>query len=124
MINNFRKLVQQQLNSIDNLDSGVVIGDNLIEEGKYYFGYKISTLSKSFNLDYSNKTQMILLTGYLSTKGDTLSKMDELTDTIISRLEKLRLLCTASDIPVLDTKVRKTMITGTVQYDTLDGLLK
>lgn len=124
MINHFRTLVQEKLNSIEGLESGMVIGDNLIEEGKYYFGYKTSTTGKTFNLDYSNKSEIIMLTGYLSTKGGKLAKLDEFTDAIISKLEELRILCTATDISTLDTKVRKTMITGTVKYDYIDGLLK
>ncbi len=124
MINHFRTLVQSKLNEIDGLSSGIVIGDDMIEEGKYYFGYKTSTTGKSYNLDYSNRNQIIMLTGYLSTKGGTLSALDDFTDKIIHKLEELRLICTATDITTLDTKVRKTLISGTVSYDSIDGLLK
>ena len=37
MINNFRKLVQEQLNAIEGLNSGVILGDDMIEENSYYF---------------------------------------------------------------------------------------
>lgn len=124
MTNHFRQLVQQKLNLIEDLDSGEVIGDEMIEEGKYYFGYKIKTVGNRYNLDYSNKTEYITLTGYLSTKNSSLSKLDEYTDAIIDKLSSLRMMCSSDDISTLDTKVRKVLITGTVKYDYLDGLLK
>ena len=124
MTNHFRILVQDKLKLIDGLDSGEVIGDELIEEGKYYFGYKLKTIGSRYNLDYSNRNELITLTGYLSTKGGSLAKLDEFTDAIIDKLSQLRLLCTSDDISVLDTKVRKVLITGIVRYDYLDGLLK
>lgn len=124
MTNHFRILVQEKLKLIDGLDSGEVIGDELIEEGKYYFGYKLKTIGSRYNLDYSNRNELITLTGYLSTKGGSLAKLDEFTDAIIDKLSQLRLLCTSDDISVLDTKVRKVLITGNVRYDYLDGLLK
>lgn len=124
MINNFRRLVQSKLNTIENLQSGEIVGDDLIEENVYYFGYRITTSGINYNLDYSNKKEIITLTGYLSTKNSTLSKFDEFTDSILNKLSELRILATATDISTLDTKVRKVMIVGSVNYDYLDGLLK
>lgn len=124
MINHFRRLVQEQLNNIDGLDAGEIIGDDLIEEGKYYFGYRITTSGQRYNLDYSDKRDVISLTGYLSTKGGSLATLDKFTDDILNALAKLRLLATATDIISLDTTVRKTLITGSVFYNSLDGLLK
>lgn len=122
--NNFRTMVQSKLSSISNLECGEIIGDDLIKEDVYYFGYKLNTTGNRFNLDYSNKRQVYTIMGYLSTKGGKLSIMDELADNIVSKLEQLKFLCSVDDISVLDTKVRKMMITGTVRYDYLDGLLK
>lgn len=124
MINHFRRLVQEKLNSIADLECGEVIGDDLIEEDVYYFGYRVTTSGLRYNLDYSDKRDLISITGYLSTKGGSLSKLDEFTDQIIDKLAELSILCTATDVTTLDTKVRKTLITGTVNYNSLDGLLK
>lgn len=124
MTNNFRILVQNELSSIDGLDAGEVIGDDLIEEGKYYFGYTLTISGQRYNLDYSDRRESIRVTGYLSTKGGSLSKMDEYQDKIIQALSNLRILASANDITTLDTKVRKRLITGTTNYNTLDGLLK
>lgn len=124
MINNFRRLMQDQLNKIPDLEAGEVVGDDFIEEGQYYFGYKLSTAGQRYNLDYSDRRELISITGYLSTKGGSLSKMDEFTDAIIDVLSNLRILATATDITTLDTKVRRVLITGSVRYNSIDGLLK
>ena len=122
--NDLRIMIQSKLNEIGDLECGVVVGDDLIEEGKYYFGYKINTVGTRHNLDYSNKTQMYTLTGYLSTKKGSLADLDAFTDAIVDKLEELRFLVTTNDISTLDTEVRKVLITGSVRYDYLDGLLK
>lgn len=122
--NGLRVMIQSKLNEIDNLESGVIVGDDMIEEGKYYFGYKINTIGARHNLDYSNKTEIYTITGYLSTKGGTLSNLDTFTDKIVDKLEELRFLMSSQDITTLDTTVRKVLITGSVRYDYLDGLLK
>ena len=124
MINHLRTMIQEKLNLIEDLDSGEVIGDELITEGKYYFGYKLNIGGNRYNIDYSNLSQFITLTGYLSTKDSTLEKLDSFTDAIMNKLAELRFMCSSNDISTLDTKVRKVLITGTVKYDYLDGLLK
>ena len=122
--NGFRIMIQDKLNEIGDLECGVVVGDDMIEEGKYYFGYRLNTIGNRHNLDYSNKTQMYTLTGYLSTKGGSLFDLDAFTDKIVDKLEELRFLVSTNDITTLDTTVRKVLITGSVRYDYLDGLLK
>lgn len=124
MTNNLRKLIQSKLNLIDNLESGEVVGDDIIKEGEYYFGYKINSVGNKFNLDYSNKSEYYNLTGYLSTKGGSLYELDRITDDIVSKLEELHFMCSTSDVSTLDTTIRKVLITATVKYDTLDNLLK
>lgn len=124
MINHTRRLIQDKLSSISDLDSGEIVGLDLIEEGHYYLGWKIDNNGVTSNLDYSNLRQRIRFTGYLSTKGGSLSKLDEFTDAIIHKLEELRFICSTNDISTLDTKARKVLIVGTVRYDYIDGLLK
>lgn len=124
MTNNFRILVQGKLNLINDLESGEVVSDELIEEGKYYFGYRIRHTGSSFNLDYSNRRDNIMITGYLSTKGGSLAKLDAFTDEIVNKLGELRIICTHDDISAIGSKVRKVLITGYVNYDNLDNLLK
>ena len=122
--NGLRVIIQDKLNPIGDLDCGVIVGDDMIEEHKYYFGYKLSTVGIRHNLDYSNKSETYILTGYLSTKGGSLADLDKFTDQIVDKLEELRFLVSTNDISTLDTTVRKVLITGSVKYDYLDGLLK
>ena len=124
MTNHFRTLVQEKLNLIEDLESGEVVTDNLIEDNSYYFGYRIRHSGNKFNLDYSNKRETIHITGYLSTKGGSLARLDHFADEIINKLGELRIICSADDISTLGSKVRKVLITGYVHYDNLDGLLK
>lgn len=122
--NGLRVIIQDKLNTIGDLDCGVIVGDDMIEEDKYYFGYKLSTVGIRHNLDYSNKSETYILTGYLSTKDGSLADLDKFTDQIVDKLEELRFLVSTNDISTLDTTVRKVLITGSVKYDYLDGLLK
>lgn len=122
--NDFRIILQSKLKTINGLDCGEIIGDELIEEGQYYFGYKLNRANKSNNLDYSNTSQIITLTGYLSTKGGSLKNIDQVTDDIIKVLGELRMLCSSTDITTLGTSQRRVLITGTVKYDNIDRLLK
>lgn len=124
MVNHFRRLVQEQLSSIPDLECGEIIGDDMIEEGSYYFGYRVSTAGQRYNLDYSDRRDLISITGYLSTKGGSLSKFDDFTDEILSKLANLRITATATDITTLDTKIRRCAINGSVLYNSLDRSIK
>ena len=59
--NGLRVIIQDKLNTIGDLDCGVIVGDDMIEEDKYYFGYKLSTVGIRHNLDYSNKSSGICI---------------------------------------------------------------
>ena len=41
LVNNLRKMVQAKLMEIEGLDAGIIVAQELVEEGKYYFGYDI-----------------------------------------------------------------------------------
>lgn len=124
MINHFRRLVQEQLNGIADLECGEIVGDDMIEEGVYYFGYRVSTSGLFHNLDYSDRRELISITGYLSTKNSSLQKLDDFTDQIIQKLSNLRIVASATDITTLDTKVRRVLISGSVSYNSLDRSIK
>ena len=64
-----------------------------------------------------------LVTGYLTTKGGSLSTFDKYADDIVHELSKIRIKVNCNDITTGDT-TRRMSITGTVIYDTLDKLLK
>lgn len=37
LLNPLRKLIQAKLKEIDGLESGIIVSQELVEEGKYYF---------------------------------------------------------------------------------------
>ena len=123
MINDFRKTVQKQLNNIEGLCAGRIIGNDSIKEGVYHFGYIVSQNDSSTNLDYSNHKIIYNITGYLTTKGGSLETFDKYADDIVHELSKIRIKVNCNDITTGDT-TRRMSITGTVIYDTLDKLLK
>ena len=123
MINDFRKQVKAKLDTIEGLSNGKPLPDNMIVEGKYYFGYMVNITTLRDNLDYSNKQQTISITGYLATKGGTLEKIDNFADEIVSKLAELRFRCTINDMSTLDT-TRRYLISGNVSYNTLDNQLR
>ena len=123
MINDFRKQVKTKLDTIEGLKNGKPLPDNMIVEGEYYFGYTVNIATIRDNLDYSNKQKTISITGYLATKGGTLEDIDNFADEIVSKLAELRFRCITNDISTLDT-TRRYLITGNVNYNTLDGQLR
>lgn len=123
LINKFRTMVQSKLDLISGMTAGRPISDDVIEEGKYYFGYTVTTSTLSNNLDYSNDVMIINITGHLSTKNGKLEKFDKFTDSIVDKLSELRIRATTSDVSTLDG-IRKVMITGNVNLNTLDGQLR
>lgn len=123
MINDFRKLIQAELNKIDGLTSSKIISDDAIQVGEYNYGYEVATSVMNSNVDYSNNNMVLNVTGYLTTKGEELSKFDEYTDSICQALANLHIKATTKDITTYDT-TRKTLITGSVIYNSLDKLLR
>lgn len=123
LINKFRTMVQNELNSIKDLESGKIISDDLIESGVYHYGYEVATSVSNKSIGYDNDYVVINVTGYLTTKGDSLANFDKYTDEICNALSRLNIRTTTKDITTYDT-TRKTMITGSVILNTLDGMLR
>ena len=124
MINTFRKLVKSKLDEIADLKCGKPLPDNMLVENEYYFGYTIIISTISNNLDYSNKSQVINITGHLATKGSTMEKMDKFSDEIIDKLSELRFRCTFTDVTAVGDTSRRYMITGNCYLNSLDNQLR
>lgn len=123
LINKFRTMVQTELNNIEGLESGKIISDDLIQSGVYRYGYEVATSVSNKSIGYDNDYIVINVTGYLTTKGDSLANFDKYTDEICNALSKLNIRTTTKDITTYDT-TRKAMITGSVILNTLDGMLR
>lgn len=125
LINNIRRMVQTRLNEIDGLESGVIVAQDMVEKGRYYFGYDIRTSLNHRDLSYDNEQYTISITGYLSTKGGTLADFDAKLDAICDKLGELRFRPTTQDSPIApDTGYRECMITAYAQANTLDRALR
>ena len=125
LVNNIRRLVQSKLTEIDGLESGIIVAQDLVEEGRYYFGYDIRTSLNHRDLSYDNEQYTISIIGYLSTKGGTQAKFDEYLDAICDKLGELRFRPTTQDSPIApDTGYRECMLTAYAQANTLEKTLR
>ena len=87
-----RTLIQSKLNELENIESGEMIPDDIIEDNVIYFGYQ---LTKSYiNNDFDkNHTYRVNLTGYISRRiqaeENTTQIVDEAAEDIVDKLEEL-----------------------------------
>ncbi len=125
LVNNIRRLVQSKLTEIDGLESGIIVAQDLVEEGRYYFGYDIRTSLNHRDLSYDNEQYTISVIGYLSTKGGTQAEFDKYLDAICDKLGELRFRPTTQDSPITpDTGYRECMLTAYAQANTLEKTLR
>ena len=124
-VNNIRRLVQSKLTEIEGLDTGIIVAQDLVEEGRYYFGYDIRTSLNKRDLSYDNEQYTISIIGYLSTKGGTQKQFDDYLDAICEKLGELRFRPTTQDSPIApDTGYRECMLTAYAQANTLEKTLR
>lgn len=125
LINPLRKLIQSKLAEIEGLESGIIVIQDMVEEGRYYFGYDVRTSLNKRDLSYDNEQYTISIIGYLSTKGGTQKQFDDYLDAICEKLGELKLRPTTQDSPVTpDTGYRECMLTAYAQANTLEKTLR
>lgn len=125
LLNPLRKLIQLKLTEIDGLESGIIVSQELVEKGKYYFGYDLRTSLNNRDLSYDNEQYTVSIIGYLSTKGGTQKQFDDYLDAICEKLGELRFRPTTQDSPITpDTGYRECMITAYAQLNTLEKTLR
>lgn len=125
LLNQVRTMVQTKLMEIEGLEAGIIVAQDLVEEGRYYFGYDIRTSLNKRDLSYDNEQYTISLVGYLSTKGGTQAEFDEKLDAICDKLGELRFRPTTQDSPMApDTGYRECMLTAYAQANTLERSLR
>ena len=125
LVNNIRRMIQSKLNEIEGLEAGIIVAQDMVEEGRYYFGYDIRTSLNKRDLSYDNEQYTISLVGYLSTKGGTLADFDKYLDAICDKLGELRFRPTTQDSPMApDTGYRECMLTAYAQANTLERTLR
>ncbi len=120
-----RKVIQKELNTISNVECGPSVPDDIIEMGKSYFGYELQQTYISSDNSRNYITQ-ININGRVVRKNDTsentLEIIDTITKEIILHLKKLNFKCDDKDIS-LENNIRKKLITGYVKYDEMNKRL-
>ena len=125
LVNPIRRMIQAKLTEIEGLDSGIIVAQDMVETGRYYFGYDVRTSLNKRDLSYDNEQYTIALVGYLSTKGGTLADFDKYLDAICNKLGELRFRPTTQDSPMTpDTGYRECMLTAYAQLNTLEKTLR
>ena len=125
LVNNLRRIIQAKLNEIEGLDAGIIVAQDMVETGRYYFGYDIRTSLNRRDLSYDNEQYTVSLVGYLSTKGGTLADFDKYLDAICDKLGELRFRPTTQDSPIApDAGYRECMLTAYAQLNTLEKTLR
>lgn len=125
LINPLRKMIQAKLTEIEGLECGLIVAQDLVEVGRYYFGYDIRTSLNRRDLSYDNEQYTISIVGYLSTKGGTQKQFDDYLDAICEKLGELRFRPTTQDSPIVpDTGYRECMLTAYAQANTLEKMLR
>ena len=123
MINDLRKLLQSELNSIEGLSSGKAKPDDVVEENEIYFGYELTTSVNDYGMEYEYSDLSIVLTGRLVSKNKSLSNMDEYSEKIAGILKKLRFKYTIQDVTQYD-KINKMIINGRTSLNEINNKLR
>lgn len=125
LVNQLRKMIQTKLTEIEGLESGIIVAQDLVEVGRYYFGYDVRTNLNKRDLSYDNEQYTVSIVGYLSTKGGTQEQFDNFLDDICEKLGELRFRSTTQDSPITpDTGYRECMLTAYAQLNTLEKALR
>lgn len=125
LVNNLRRMIQSKLTEIEGLECGIIVAQDMVETGRYYFGYDVRTSLNKRDLSYDNEQYTVSIVGYLSTKGGTQKEFDDYLDAICEKLGELRFRATTQDSPITpDTGYRECMLTAYAQLNTLEKTLR
>ena len=125
LVNNLRRMIQSKLTEIKGLECGIIVAQDMVETGRYYFGYDVRTSLNKRDLSYDNEQYTVSIVGYLSTKGGTQKEFDDYLDAICEKLGELRFRPTTQDSPITpDIGYRECMLTAYAQLNTLEKTLR
>ena len=54
LVNNLRRMIQSKLTEIEGLECGIIVAQDMVETGRYYFGYDVRTSLNKRDLSYDN----------------------------------------------------------------------
>lgn len=125
LVNSLRRMIQSKLTEIKGLECGIIVAQDMVETGRYYFGYDVRTSLNKRDLSYDNEQYTVSIVGYLSTKGGTQKEFDDYLDAVCEKLGELRFRATTQDSPITpDTGYRECMLTAYAQLNTLEKTLR
>lgn len=117
-----REYIQNKLNEITNLDSGVPIADDVVENGKTYFGYDLQETYIDSDFD-NNYTMQVNLTGRLVRKinptENTLSIVDEILSKLKLKFKEINFKYNYQDV-TLDNGIKKIIVTAEGKYNEMN----
>lgn len=120
-----RILIQEKLNEITTIDSGEMVSDDIIEDDITYFGYQLSRNYKNSDMD-KNYTYRTSITGYvirrIKANENTTEIVDIATEEIVNKLKEFNFKCNTEDVSI-SNNIRKTKITGYVEYNEINNKL-
>lgn len=120
-----RIMIQARLATIANVDSGVPMPDEMIEDNQTYFGYTLNQnyIDGDFNRNYS---MQLSINGHLVRKNNnaenTLQIIDEALSSLLGVLKGLNFKYNFEDVNINDD-IRKIHITGYVRYNEINNWL-
>lgn len=118
-----RTTIQTKMNELSNIESGRVIADDLLEDGKTYFGFEIREDFR--DRDYEkNCTNRLSITGYVTRLINLTENTQELVDNatydVIDKLKELNFNCSYEDVSI-DNGVCKMLITAYADYNEINN---
>ena len=118
-----RDYIQNKLNEIDNIESGNIVHEDIIEIGTTYFGYSLTTNIQKQDQD-KNSTYRVSIIGFVIRKENqienTLLIVDNATKNIVDKLKELNIKCSYEDITT-ENSVRKIKITGYCYFNEINN---
>lgn len=117
-----REFIQNKLNEITDLDSGEPIADDVVEDGKTYFGYDLQETYIDSDFD-NNYTMQLNLTGRLVRKinpsENTLSIVDEILSKLKQKFKEINFKYNYQDV-TLDNGIKKIIVTAEGIYNEMN----
>ena len=117
-----REFIQNKLNEINELESGPPIADDVVEDGKTYFGYDLQ--ETYIDSDYDNNyTMQVNLTGRLVRKinptENTLAIVDGILSKLKEKFKEINFKYNYQDV-TLDNGIKKIVVTAEGIYNEMN----
>lgn len=120
-----RTLIQNKLQELENIDSGEMISDDIIEDDVTYFGYQINKNFVNGDFDH-NYTYRVSITGYVTRRvkaeENTTEIVDNASDEIITKLKELNFKCNSEDVSI-ENNIKKMKISGYIMFNEINNKL-